>query len=149
MRRFQFRLETVLDVRRLREREAQRAVAARRLELTRIERLNRETQAAIAAQQDALRDAQQTGALQPASLALGRAWIAHLRNTLMQGEAVRRDFAARLSVAVEALRQARVQTKTIEKLRERRLSEHKRETRIREQSAADEMARQLLTTSSD
>ena len=142
-RRFRFRLETVLDVRRVREREAQRAVAARRLELVRVERLSRETRAAIAEQQDALRLAQQSAALQPAALAQGRAWIAHLRNTLLQREMQRQELAARLAAALEALRAARVQTKTIEKLRERRLAEYVRGTRLREQAASDELARQL------
>lgn len=145
MRRFRFRLETVLDVRRLREREAQRAVAARRQELDRVEQLNRETRRAIAEQQYALRQAQRSGPVQPAALAQGRAWIAQLRNSLLQREALRRDLAVRLSAALQALRQARVQSRMIEKLRERRLGEHTRAVQRYEQNVSDELARQLPT----
>jgi flagellar FliJ protein len=145
MRRFQFRLETVLDVRRVREREARREVAARRLELSRVERLNHETRAAIGEQQDLLRGVQQSGAVEPAVLAQRRAWIAHLRQGLLQREALRRELQSRVAAALERLRLARQQTRTIEKLRERRHAEHRRAAQRHEQRISDELARQLPT----
>lgn len=148
-RRFRFRLEAVLDVRRMREREAQRSVAEQRAAIARIDRLNEQTIAAIAAEQDALRSRQNRGAVQPLALAQSRAWIAHLRNTIVQRQPLRAQHVARLSEALEKLRQARVQTRSIEKLRERRWSEYRRQRDRQEQGLMDELARQMLAANGD
>ncbi len=145
-RRFRFRLEAVLDVRRLREREAQRGVAEQRAAIARLDQLNEQTIAAIAVEQEALRGRQAGGAVQPLALAQSRAWIAHLRNTIVQRQPLRAQHVTRLAEALEKLRQARVQTRTIEKLRDRRWSEYRRQRDRREQAQMDELARQMLAT---
>jgi flagellar export protein FliJ len=142
-RRFQFRLATVLRVRALREREAQRRVARKRAELMRLDELDRACTAEIAAAQQALLGTQRGGLLDSLALTRSRAWIAHLRRQMVDRQRLREKAAAELRTLVDALRRARTETRALEKLRERRLADHKRAARLREQASADETARQL------
>lgn len=142
-RRFRFRLQTLLRVRQLREREAKRKVAAQRAALARLDRLDEQTAAEIARQQAALRADQQQPRVDPLALQRGRAWIAYLRRTLAQRQVQRTELQQQLRELLERLRAARVQARTIEKLRERRLREHARARGRREQAASDELAQQL------
>jgi flagellar export protein FliJ len=142
-RRFEFRLQTLLDVRRLREREAKRAFATQQAEIARLDQLNRETTAEIAAQQAALLGAMQAGPLDLMTLQRGRAWIAHLRKTITQ----RLQQRVAMVQSLESLRgqwtAARTQMRIVEKLRERRWTRYRKDRQRREQTEADELARQL------
>ncbi|MEW6251418.1 MAG: hypothetical protein AB1716_12280, partial [Planctomycetota bacterium] len=141
-RRFVFRLETLLRVRELREREAQRKLAARRAELARLDRLNDETARAILRQQAELRAAQ-GGLLDPLRLQRGRAWIAHLRRTMTLRQAQRAELVARIDELAAAWREARKQKRMIAELRARRWSEYVLLRDREEQAASDELAQQL------
>ena len=141
-KRFTFRLETLLRVRELREREAKRKVGAKQAEIARIDLLNRQTADDIAKRQVALRDLQH-GPVAPNELIRERAWIGHLRRTIVERQTVKAEFVAQLEVLQEQLRQARTQKRVIEKLRERRWQEHVHHTQRREQAESDELARQL------
>jgi flagellar export protein FliJ len=141
--RFVFRLETLLRVRTLREQEAKRKVGAKRAEIARVDQLNDATQTEIDTRQRDLRQQQDRHVLDPLELQGGRAWIAHLRRqiaTRMQQKAGLQD---ELRTLRDALRQARTQTRVLEKLRERRQREYDRTRRRREQAEADELAQQL------
>lgn len=142
-RRFAFRLQTVLNVRQMREREAQRDVAAKSAEIARLDRLNEQTADEILRQQTALNEAQQRGQLDPVELQRGRAWIAHLRKTIATRQMQKAEFCEQLRNLQVRLRDARTQTRIIEKLRERRWDEYTRDRRRREQAESDELARQL------
>lgn len=142
-RRFHFPLETLLKVRRLREREAQRKVAAHRAEIARLDQADEATQREIWAQQAALLDCQCEVRLRPAELSRGWAWIAHLRNTMARRQLARVEMAKELERRQAAFRAARRQTRIIEKLRERRWSAYVSERQRGEQAATDELAQQL------
>ncbi len=142
-KRFQFRLQTLLDVRALHEREARRRVAAKSAEIARLDRLNEQTAAEILRQQEYLLAAQQTGRLDPLELQRGRAWIAHLRKTIGLRQAQKLGLQEELKVLQNRLREARTQMRIIEKLRQRRWNEYVDERDRQDQAAADELAQQL------
>lgn len=142
-RRFVFPLETLLRVRTLREREAQRAVASKTAEIARLDQLNQQTAETITAQQQDLFSAQQQGSPDPLTLQRGRAWIAHLRRTIATRQHQKSALNEELKDLQAKLRDARTQTRIIEKLRTRRLNTYKRDRRRREQAEMDELAQQL------
>ena len=142
-RRFRFPLQTLLKVRRLREREAKRKVAAQSAEIARLDRLDEATGAEIATQQRELLQNQQQAQVDPRELSRRWAWIAHLRSTLAQRQVLRASMVRELERLRAELREARRQSRIIEKLRERRWTEYMRDRRRRELAASDEVARQL------
>lgn len=142
-KRFVFRLETVQRVRALREREAQRKVAAKRAEIARLDELNRAAAADIRREQERLVGEQRGAAVDPRGLARGRAWVTHLRTTILQREEQKRARLAELEELQDAWRETRKQLKVIEKLRERRVAAHRAEQHKREQADMDEVAQRL------
>ncbi|MBU0639927.1 MAG: hypothetical protein KKB50_13745 [Planctomycetes bacterium] len=144
-KRFRFRLETLLRVRQLREREAKRKVAAQQAEIARVDQLNAQTLREISVQQAALVDAQRPGYVDATLLTRGRAWIMHLRGVIMQRQARREVLVRELEKLQDELRVARTQSRIIEKLRERRREAYEREQSVRAQAEADELAQQLHT----
>jgi flagellar export protein FliJ len=144
-RRFAFRLATLLRVRQLREREAKRKVAAQRAAIARLDRLNRQTGEEIAHRQTELLDGQRAGQLDPLALQRGRAWVAHLRRTMALRYAQRTEMVAQLQRLQAVWQTLRTQARAIEKLRERRFAEYRRERGRHEQAVMDELAQQLLT----
>lgn len=143
-RRFRFPLEALLRVRRLREREAKRKVAAQRAEIARLDQLDAATRHEIAARQAELLS-QQSGRLDPVAVARVRAWILHLQQTIVDRAAVRARLVAGLERLMAEFRAARRDLQIIEKLRERRLTEYRRKRLRAEQAESDELARQLQT----
>ena len=147
-RRFEFRLQTLLRVRQLREREAKRKVATQRVEIARLDHLNRETADEIARRQTELLDSQRAGPLDPQMLQRGQAWIAHLRRTVALRYVQRAEMTARLQQLQVAWQAARTQARIIEKLRERRFADYRHERNRYEQAALDELAQQLPSRNS-
>ncbi len=141
-KRFRFRLETLLRVRQTREREVRRRLAAKRAEIARLDRLDALAEEEIARTQAAL-VADQQGRIDPVILQRGRVWIAHLRRAMTLRAAQRATLQAQLQQLLAELRQARTQTRVLEKLRERRWAEFRRARERQEQADADELARQL------
>jgi flagellar FliJ protein len=144
-KRFQFRLETLLRVREIREREAKRKVGVKQAEIARVDQLNRLTAEEISQRQNALRAQQGQGVLDPDTLLRERAWIAYLRQTIVERQTFRAGLVRELATLQAELRQARRQKRTIEKLRERRWEEYIKCRKRREQAESDELARQLHT----
>jgi flagellar FliJ protein len=144
-RRFSFRLQTLLRVRELREREAKRKVGAKQAEIARLDQLNRHTADEISRRQDALRSQQQQPVLAPDVLVRERAWIAYLRRTIVERQALRAGLLKELATLRDELREARTQKRIIEKLRERRWEAYVKDRNRREQAESDELARQLLS----
>lgn len=142
-RRFRFPLQTLLKVRRLREREARRKVAAQRAEIARLDRLDEATRKEIEAQQQVLLESQQCERLEPRELSRGWAWIAHLRNTMVHRQLQRAGMVSVLGRLQAEFHEARKQTRVIEKLRQRRWDDYLHTRRHQEQAAADELAQQL------
>jgi flagellar FliJ protein len=142
-RRFEFRLQTLLRVRELREREAKRKVAAKSAEIARLDQLNAESQAEISGQLERLGAAQRSGVLDLTRLQRGHTWIAHLRRTIAVRSQQKAGLLEQLRELQDALREARTQTRIIEKLRERRWEAYRRDRSRAEQAELDEVARQL------
>ncbi len=141
-KRFQFRLQTLLRVRQTREREARRRVGAKRAEIARLDRLDALAAEEIVRAQAAL-VADQQGRIDPLVLQRGRVWIGHVRRAMTLRAAQRTTLQSQLQQLLAELRQARTQTRVLEKLRERRRAEYRRARNRADQTAADEVARQL------
>jgi len=148
-KRFRFRLDTLLKVRRLREREAKRKVAAKRAEIARLDRLDQQTAQEISRSQAALRQSQQQGSLDLETLVRGRAWIGYLRKTTIERQTLRAALVKELEQFQSEWRQARIQMRILEKLRQRRWDEYVRQRKRREQAEADELAQQLQVRGRD
>ena len=142
-KRFRFRLETLLKVRELREREAKRNVAAKRAEIARLDRLDEQTAEEISRQQATLLSAQQNKSLSTLTLQRGRAWVGHLRKTITLRQIQRQKLVDQLLDLQAIWREERKQMRVIEKLKERRWHEHRKAEQRRERNAEDELAQQL------
>ncbi|MFH1745719.1 MAG: flagellar export protein FliJ [Planctomycetota bacterium] len=142
-RRFHFPLETLLKVRRLYEREAKRKVAAQHAKIARLDQADEATRREIQKQQGELLGNQQQKQLSAPDLAGGWAWIAHLRNTMTRRQHLRDELDKELEQIQATFREARKQTRIIEKLRERKWSVYRHERQRQEQATADELAQQL------
>ncbi len=142
--RFKFRLETLLRVRKLHERQATRKVAAVQAEIARIDGSSDATRREILGAHQALREAHSTAHPSPVALSRGRAWIGHLQHVLLQNGHARSQHEHLLAQARAELSRARTQTRIVEKLRERRLEAYTKDLNRREQAEQDDLARQLL-----
>lgn len=142
-RRFQFSLETLLKIRRLREREAQRKVGAQRAAIARLDEADAAGQEEIRRQQGALLNQQEAGGVDARALARGWAWIGAIRREMAQRQLQREDMQRVLAQLQDGWRTARKQTRIIEKLRERRWEEHRHDLQRREQAQMDEVALRL------
>lgn len=142
-RRFRFRLETLLKVRELREREVKRKVASKRAEIARLDRTNERAADEILLQQRKLLESQQRGRLDPETVRSARAWITVLRSSIVHRQAQKARWAEELEQLQAEYRQARKQTRMIQKLRERRYREHVKRLDKRDLADADELAQQL------
>lgn len=143
-RRFQFRLETVLRVRTLREREARRRVGVKLSEIAAVDRLNADAAREISSRQAGTLDRQQAALVDPRQMAAERAWVNYLRRSLGERQALKAALQRELNELRSELRAARTQMKAIEKLRERKHAEWKHDSQLAEQAESDELARQLL-----
>lgn len=142
-RRFQFSLQTLLRVRELAQREAGRKVGLKQAEIARLDALNAEAFGSIAQQHRELVTLQRGERLDTQRLARARAWTAHLRRSIAERQSIRAGLQQELQQLQSALVEARKQTRTIEKLRERRYEAYRRDRRRHEQRDAEELAQQL------
>lgn len=142
-KQFRFRLQTLLRVRDVREREAKRNVATKRAAIARLAALNQQNAEEILRREGDVRARLAGGALDPAAITRERAFIAHLRRQILERQALRLGLERELAAALDAWRHARMQLRALEKLRERRFEEHRRTQALREQADADEVARNL------
>lgn len=147
--RFTFRLDTLLRVRELRERERERAVAQVRAEIARLDAWCAQTQAEVEARQADIRSASADGTIDPRELARLRAWIGHLRGSLAARGAERTALLAQAEARLAEWRDARRDRRVIEKMREARLAQHLRDQAARDQAQDDELAQQLHAMRSD
>ena len=142
-RRFRFRLETLLKVRELREREEKRKVASKRAEIARLDRANERADDEILLQQSKLLESQRRGRLDPEAVRSTRAWITVLRSSIVHRQSQKAHWTDELEQLQAVYREARKQTRMIQKLRERRYREHVKQRDKRDMADADELAQQL------
>jgi flagellar FliJ protein len=142
-KRFRFRLETVLRVRKLREREARRKLAVEYEKVARLDALITQTREEIENQMSALRLAQQTATLDPAAIVRGHAWSHHLQRMLLQQQELRSKAQQKVEQALGVLREARRASRAIEKLREKQWETYVAERDKQDQAEIEELAQQL------
>lgn len=138
MRRFRFRLERVLSMRRLRAQMLQQRVAVARAALRAAEQ---QLIAATAAYRDASDSLcqQEAAGVTAGLLRHGRLHLGHLAETVAAGEGAVKAAQAALQTALHDLAKAQQAEKALERLRERRWLEYRREALKREQAQLDEL----------
>jgi len=139
-KRFAFRLETVLKVRRLREQQHKRLLAAQVSERRALHRTMQGLNEQIAAGFDKARAQAARPDVDVPGLSGQRFWIAHLQNQSLALEARLSDVEQQLTSHRRDLAGAAKEVRVIENLREKAWNEHRRELQRAEMIEADEMA---------
>ena len=142
-KRFHFPLATLLRMRELHEREAKRKVGEKLAEIAQLDQANQQADNEIRMRQSDLLASQRTGTIATTDIARTRGWITHLRHTILQRQDMRAARVKELEVLQAELRVARKNKRIIEKLRDRRWEEYRKDLQRREQAQADELAQQL------
>lgn len=138
MRRFRFRLERLLNVRRLRVQMLQQKVAVARTELQQAEFQLAESQRTYRAASDDLCQREAAG-MSAGVLHYGREHLGRLAEAVAAREGGVKAARAVLQDALGELSKARQAEKALERLRERRRREHVQEGLKREQVQLDEV----------
>ncbi|MBI5763867.1 MAG: flagellar FliJ family protein [Planctomycetes bacterium] len=152
--RFAFRFETLLRLRKQREDERKRVVAARLRRISELMERRNNLLSAIDGQTDSLRSALRGGAVDVDQVRWGRHWLTHLRRGVLDTDAELSGQRAMLAQERATLVEARKDTEVLARLRERRLEAWSAEAARREQIESDEMntlrfAHASLTESED
>lgn len=139
---YRFRLETVLKLRKRREREQQRVVAERIGKITearrRIEQIGRQMIQSV----DAARGAREAGPLNLEALAAQRFWIGQLQRQLLAERTGMNEIDRSLSVARQRLAVLARDRKALEKLRDKQARKHAEAQARAERAELDELATQ-------
>ena len=139
-RRFRFRFETMLKIRRQREDEQKRVVAEKVRQMTQtreqIEALARQIQE----ETDAIRVSQATGAIDIQQVMRHRHWIGHLHKGVLDAQGRLRFLEARLAQERAVLTEAVKQRRILEKLKERQWQRHRDQEQRTETRESDELA---------
>jgi flagellar protein FliJ len=139
-KRFTFRFETMLKIRREREDRHKRIVADRIREIQQIqERLGALGQQ-IEQEVNAMRSSAAPGVLNMQQIVHHRHWLGHLNKNILDEGARLRFLEARLAQERAALAEAAKQRKVLDKLRERQEGRYIKEQGRREMQELDEMA---------
>jgi len=138
-KRFRFRLETLLRIRRHHEDLARQQVARRLGEVAEADRRIARLQEQIAEHVRALRAGPMVGPLDVAALTRSRFWLTHLRHGMWQTAGQRRELSGQLDADRTALQEAHRQTRVIESLRERRKRQYDYEVARTERIENDEI----------
>ncbi len=152
--RFAFRFETLLRLRKQREDERKRVVAARLRQIGDLMERRNNLVSAIDGQTESLRSALRGGAVDVDQVRWGRHWLTHLRRGVLDTDAELSGQRAMLAQERATLVVARKDTEVLGRLRERRLEAWNVEAARREQIESDEMntlrfAHASLTESED
>lgn len=138
-RRFNFRYETLLKIRRQREDQHKRLVGERLRQITESRHRLQSLHGQIQDEEDAIRSGQGTGTIDLQQVIRHRHWLGHLHKSVLDTEASIRTLEARLAQERAALAEAMKQRKILEKLKERRLERHMQEQDREESRAADDL----------
>lgn len=138
-KRYTFRFETLLRLRRRREDEEKRVVAARLREIRRLEDRQRALLGRIDDQTRLTRRALCDATVDIDRLKIGRHWITRLRRGVLEAEAEIATNKAILSQERLRLVAASKQAKVLSRLKERRLDRYRAEQERLEQAESDEI----------
>jgi len=136
---FRFRLQVLLDLRARQEDEA-RAVWSARLQEAERERQRLDMLVAERAALQVRVEASKQGNVDVGSLAEANRLAEYMRSCILQQEIVLKEAMVRVAEAQQALQAAATARKAVEKLRDRKQSEHAHEEQRREQDFLDEVA---------
>jgi flagellar FliJ protein len=132
----------MLKIRRQREDERKRVVAARLREIARVQ--DRIRSIAVQTEQEvrAMRVAQASGRIDLQLAMRRRHWLGHLHKTKLETEAHRRVLEAKLAQERAVLAEAAKERRILEKLKERQWENYRSQQERIEIKTADEMATQ-------
>jgi flagellar protein FliJ len=139
-KRFKFRFGTMLKIRKQREDEQKRVVAARLRQIAQVRDQRQALQHQIQAEIDAIRTSQARGAIDIQQVMRHRHWLGHLHKGVLEADARTRFLEARLAQERVVLAEAVKQRRILEKLRERQWVRYQTEESRRETRENDEMS---------
>ena len=123
-KRFKFRLETLLKIRRQREEQHQRIVADRLSQIQQVTQQMSALDRQIREETSALRTAQEPGIIDLQQTIRHRHWLGHLHKNALESQARLRFLEARLAQERNLLAEAVKQRRILEKLREHQQEKH-------------------------
>lgn len=138
-KRFIFRFDTMLRIRRQREDQHQRIVADRLRQITRARGQIGAITRQIHEELDAIRVGQDTGTIDIQQVMRHRHWLGHLHKASLEAQARLRTFEARLAQERAQLAEAVKQRRILEKLKERQYDRHRTEEERRETREGDDL----------
>lgn len=138
-KRFTFRLEALLKLRRQREDEKKRVVAARLREIATLEQRRNSLLAEIDQQTEAMRQALSAPTAELDQLKMGRHWLVRLRRGVLETDAQIKAQRTILLRERAELAEARKDTKVLERLKERQQMAYVMALNRHEQLELDEM----------
>ena len=142
-KRFTFRLETVLRLRRRTFEEAQRVVATRLRAVGREQAMVEATGVQVREQTAQRRSVQTARRLDVGAVRGHRAYVMFLHRRIGEGEQRIRQHEEKLESERAAMIQASVAVKALEKLKERRRARHLEEVKRQEAAEHNEIALQM------
>ena len=138
-RRFTFRFDTMLKIRRQREDEHKRIVAGRLREITKVQEQLASLDRQIRDELASIRSRQEPGTIDMQQVIRHRRWLGHLHKGVLDGQAQLGFLEAKLAQERAALAEAAKQRRILEKLRERQNERFVKEQDRIETLAADDM----------
>ncbi len=139
-KRFTFRFETMLKIRRQREDEHKRIVADRIRQIAETQEQIASLGRQIGEEMDAMRSRQSPGTIDIQQAIRHRHWLGHLHRNALEAESRLRYLEAKLVQERAALAEAARQRRILEKLKERQHDRFVREQDRRETLQLDELA---------
>jgi flagellar FliJ protein len=138
-KRFVFRFETLLKIRRQREDQHKRIVAERVRQIMAARDRLTSLHQQISVEEAAIRDGQAPGTLDMQQIVRHRHWLGHLHRCMLDTEGSIRVLEGRLAQERAALAEAVKQRKILDKLKDQRLERHLHEEQRQETNAADDL----------
>ncbi|MBP7933858.1 MAG: flagellar FliJ family protein [Phycisphaerae bacterium] len=138
-KRFTFRFETMLRIRRQREDERKRIVASRLREIRNLQKYMASLEQQIHDELRAIRIGRQPGTIDMQQIIRHRQWLGCLHKSVLEGQAKARFLEAELARERADLADAAKQRRILEKLKERQWEQHRSEQDRVEALAADDL----------
>jgi flagellar FliJ protein len=139
-KRFKFRFETLLKIRRQREQQHQRIVAERQQQINKVRQRISSIHDQIRDEEKAICHAGEAGVIDLQQVVRHRHWLGCLHKGSLEAQNQLRYLEAELARERAELAEACKQRKIIEKLREKQWNRHRQEEDAAEARETDEMA---------
>lgn len=138
-KRFTFRFDTMLKIRRQREDGQKRVVATRLRQIQQVKDRMSAIEQQIGDEMNAIRAGQERGTIDLQQVMRHRHWVGQLHRSRLESEARLRYHEAQLSQERAALAEAMKQRRILEKLKEQQWERHRQEEERRETRESDEL----------